>query len=390
MATRHRRHPAPDHSDWNNLQRQLGVTRIARVTGLDRAGVEVACAVRPRGHVLQVSNGKGESFEQAALGALLEAAELWAAETVDPTQLIWGSLEELSGRLSDEIWGADVLGSAGRLVAPQLWSPQTRIAWKLGVELFSESPVLVPAQAVLCPPSGSPPLGPALVAWTSNGMGAHPDRNAAIRHALLEAIERDQLSRALPEGWTERELSARLIDPASLSRHAPRVATWVERLTQARLTPYLFDLRPRGRVAIGLPVAGALLIDEWEGPVPLTAGYACALDPEEALLGALFEAAQSRLTDIHGAREDVAPAEREATEWLRQTCRGARPRLDASALGQGASARGLSDQESVRRILESLSKAGRRQAAIIELAPMDLGIHVAKAIVPGLAVSELL
>ena len=48
------------------LSRAIGVTRIARVTGLDRCGVEVACAVRPAGHVLQVSNGKGETFSQAA------------------------------------------------------------------------------------------------------------------------------------------------------------------------------------------------------------------------------------------------------------------------------------------------------------------------------------
>src|SRR5512134_12094 len=54
----------------------LGVTRVARVTGLDRTGVEVACAVRPGGHVLQVSNGKGATFEEATDGALLEACEL--------------------------------------------------------------------------------------------------------------------------------------------------------------------------------------------------------------------------------------------------------------------------------------------------------------------------
>ena len=58
----------------------LGVTRIARLTGLDRTGVEVASAVRPAGHVLQVTNGKGASFAEAAGGALCEAAELWAAE----------------------------------------------------------------------------------------------------------------------------------------------------------------------------------------------------------------------------------------------------------------------------------------------------------------------
>src|SRR3954468_24108434 len=75
----------------------LGVTRIARVTGLDRAGVEVACAVRPGGHVLQISNGKGESWEEARASALSEAAELWAAERVPP-ELLFASARQLGPR----------------------------------------------------------------------------------------------------------------------------------------------------------------------------------------------------------------------------------------------------------------------------------------------------
>ena len=51
------------------LEEAVGVSRVARVTALDRTGVEVACAVRPGGHVLQVTNGKGDSFREAAAGA---------------------------------------------------------------------------------------------------------------------------------------------------------------------------------------------------------------------------------------------------------------------------------------------------------------------------------
>src|SRR5258708_33960393 len=69
----------------------IGVTRVARVTGLDRSGVEVACAVRPGGHVLQVANGKGLRWEDARASALSEAAELWAAEKVEPSELVSGS-----------------------------------------------------------------------------------------------------------------------------------------------------------------------------------------------------------------------------------------------------------------------------------------------------------
>src|SRR5207248_9304865 len=93
------------------VQRAMGVTRVARVTGLDRSGVEVACAVRPGGHVLQISNGKGESWEQARASALSEAGELWAAER--PHGLIYGSPSELA------LLGENVL-YPNDLVAPQI------------------------------------------------------------------------------------------------------------------------------------------------------------------------------------------------------------------------------------------------------------------------------
>jgi ribosomal protein S12 methylthiotransferase accessory factor len=47
--------------------------------------------VRPLGHVLQVSNGKGVTFAQAQASALGEAAELWAAERVVPEELVYGT-----------------------------------------------------------------------------------------------------------------------------------------------------------------------------------------------------------------------------------------------------------------------------------------------------------
>ena len=98
------------------LAQAMGVTRVARVTGLDRTGVEVACAVRPGGHVLQVCNGKGLTYEQAALGALFETAELWAAEHVPPGVLVWGARGELDAS-AGVAWSIEALGSAGRVAA---------------------------------------------------------------------------------------------------------------------------------------------------------------------------------------------------------------------------------------------------------------------------------
>src|SRR3954469_14105813 len=93
-----------------SLLSALGVTRVARVTGLDRAGIEVACAVRPGGHVLQVTNGKGLTWARARVAAVSEAAELWASERVDPDVLVFGARKELR-----RAWVTEI-------AAPWLWS----------------------------------------------------------------------------------------------------------------------------------------------------------------------------------------------------------------------------------------------------------------------------
>ena len=326
------------------------MTRVARVTGLDRAGIHVACAVRPGGHVLQIANGKGESWAQARASALSEAAELWAAER-PPAGLVWGSPRELSIQLPAEA-----------LVAPRLWSRDTRIAWTRGRALSGEE-IMVPAQQVYCPPQGSAPLGPAVFRWSTNGMGAHPRSELAVRHALLEAMERHLLDRALPHGWTARAIATRKLDVS-------RVALW-RQLRDARLEAHVFDL------SFALPLAGAVLVDLDQGPVPLTAGYSCGLTALEAVRGAILEAAQSRLTDVHGAREDVAPRPEVETRGMAEACARARP------------VRSLREMPAVRAgQLASVVRSLSPRAAVVELAAAPL--HVVKIVAPGLRVSGLL
>lgn len=348
----------------SRLSGAIGVTRVARVTGLDRTGVEVACAVRPRGHVLQVSNGKGLTFAEAARGAVLEAAELHASEAVPSGQ---GPLALVAAR--------DLLG---------------------GEDTF------VPARAIYCPPPGSRPLSGPEARWTSNGMGAHPRRDLALLHALLEAVERDQVARALPRFWTRREVERRMLDRASLARPAPTAARLARRIERRGFEVYLFDLVPGpARSSSGprsgslpsrawsprLPVAGALLFDLRGGFQPVTAGYACSLSRDRALTAALLEAAQSRLTDIHGAREDVAPMDPEAAALLHAFCREARPARRASRLPQQPSRGPRAD---LALVLSLLRRAGAASVLAVDLSPPGLGVHVARVLVPGFRLTELL
>jgi ribosomal protein S12 methylthiotransferase accessory factor len=140
---------------------------------------------------------------------------------------------------------------------------------------------------------------------------------------------------------------------------------------------------------VGLPIAAALLVDQEEGPVPLTAGYACALGRDEALLRALLEAAQSRLTDIHGAREDVSPADRTAARDFAQVCLSARAKRRTVEMPD-FSPDAASPARGLKRVLHQLRHAGFTQVAAITLDPPVQGLHVQRVVVPGMRISELL
>jgi len=278
------------------LQRAIGVTRVARVTGLDRSGIEVACAVRPLGYVLQVANGKGESWDEAQASALSEAAELWAAER--PRDLVYGSARELP-----DAWEPQ------DLVAPRLWSRDTRVAWRRARELSSGRELLVPAQAVHCPPrSGLRSDRPPSAGHQRHG---RPPEAVVGPAPCAARGRRAGSARARPSaGWTPAAIAQRKLDVSGLP-------LW-RRLRDAKLEAHVFDLSGL------LPVAGAILVDLEDGPVPLTAGYACGLRPLDAVRGAILEAAQSRLTDVHGAREDVEPSDASSNRALRAACERAR------------------------------------------------------------------
>jgi ribosomal protein S12 methylthiotransferase accessory factor len=61
---------------------------------------------------------------------------------------------------------------------------------------------------------------------------------------------------------------------------------------------------------VDLPVVGCFIQEEVEKDGFRThAGFACRTGAMDAALAALLEAAQSRLTDISGARDDIVPAD---------------------------------------------------------------------------------
>jgi len=276
-----------------SLLPRYGVTRLARVTGLDCIGIPVWNAIVPNARSIVINQGKGLTDTDAKVSAAMEALE--RAIAGEP---------HLAGRFST---GAELSASGA------LWHPlneliaaghrdieaDERLEWVAGTSLEDGATIYVPKDAILLDRTRHD-----CRFWqSSDGLASGNTVEEARLHALLERIERDAyaLWQMTPPGQVEALAPETFADPA--------VDSLCQRIAAADLSLRIFDVTSD----IGIPSIAALL-----GPgnvtearhvrfVDVTHGCGCHPHPVRAAIRAITEAAQSRLTFISGARDDILP-----------------------------------------------------------------------------------
>lgn len=265
----------------------LGITRVTDITRLDRIGLPVFASVRPRGRTLRVHAGKGLEPGEARIGALMEAIEFAAAEA-DAARGVdaWATGAELEAQWPDGLCLDDFAPrffvkavADAPIPAVTCEALDGRGSWLLPADLVQ---VLAPA------PCG----GPALFGWTTNGLASGNTLDEATLHALFEVLERDTL--ALNSG---RDRSA-LVDPASLPPALRALAARWRGLGIELLVRHVPN-------ALALPCFEAYLHEPASTDVNIAGGSGLHVERGIALARAVSEAAQSRLSTIHGARDDI-------------------------------------------------------------------------------------
>src|SRR5262249_33662805 len=166
------------------LMAEMGITRIANITGLDRIGVPVVMVCRPNSRSIAVSQGKGLDLPAAKASGLMEAVETYHAETIT-SSLKLGSYHQL-GRthpLVDVTLVPRPKGSPYHDDEPRLWIE--------GRDLISRSPLWVPYELVHT--DYTLPRGPAhgSFAANTNGLASGNHILEAVSHGIHEVIERD-------------------------------------------------------------------------------------------------------------------------------------------------------------------------------------------------------
>lgn len=200
---------------------------------------------------------------------------------------------------------------------------------------------------------------------SSNGQGAGFDFQRAATKALCEVIERDAVA-----AWQAGDFVSRRRDEIAVDSIG---FDWFRRL-HARCRALHISMRIyRLPAVIAIPGVAAELIDAGaDGGCPHAGGTAVHPDAEQALLAAVTEAIQARLTVITGSRDDLPLGE------------AARPGFGFALPGDdnGLDFGTLWPREFAP--LAALADAGYPQSAHVQLSPVDCPVISLRMFVPGL------
>jgi ribosomal protein S12 methylthiotransferase accessory factor len=248
------------------------------------------------------------------------------------------------------------------------------IPWIEGFDIANDVPVLVPAHAVFHP---LPQKFRQIFRTNTNGLASGNTMEEAIFHALSEVIERDAWS--LVEASRDTGSSVVNIDDQTCLDMQKKFA-------DAQVEVSVRDITSD----IGIPTMAAVADDVLlKDPMLLTIGIGTHTSARIAVMRALTEVAQSRLTQIHGAREDTTLAElrkkmgyerakRINAYWFKDN-----GQADYTRIKSCDSDDFLTD---IRFIIEALNQKGLDRVIVVDLTREEIGIPVVRVIVPGLEV----
>lgn len=366
--------PAETLARLKPLLPKMGITRLANVTGLDTIGIPVVMAVRPNSRSLSVSQGKGLDLDSAKTSAAMESIEGFHAERVIGP-LVLASYDEL--RTDHVVADPQLLP----LSQQRPFDSSLPILWIAGDDWLQDGKVWVPFQLVHTAYTTRMRWDLVGFAASTTGLASGNHVLEATSHALCEIVERDAAARfdALADHDMEgRRLDLRTVDDADC-------AAVLARFSSAGVDVAVWDVTSH----VGLASFECLIAERTDDPTRVLSsafGFGCHPARHIALLRALTEAAQSRLTIIAGSRDDLLrsnylswrdPAN--AQRWREQTAgHGSVPFASVVSFDSA------SFEEDLAFELDAVRRAGCGHVIVVDLTRPEIGIPVVRVIVPGL------
>jgi ribosomal protein S12 methylthiotransferase accessory factor len=349
----------------------IGVTRLANIGGLDRAGLPVFLGIRPNSPTLSNSSGKGLTPSAARVSAVMEAIETYHAENVQlPT--LTRSYAELTDQV--EVVAANYLP----MVRNGFFNSHWPLHWTMGWDIVHQQEIAVPLSSVALRVRVEPHLDRLALHGDTNGLASGNNMVEAVSVGLLELIERDGFACL----WGVLERTGRT--PPHLDLGAIPFVTvreLIERLRQAEIEPVLYDCT----TDILVPVYAAVVFETHQRHVGIARGAGAHLDPEIAMLRALTEAVQSRVVYTAGSRDDLLRRGllslhlHDDHKMIDLLLRGGEcaPSLRPSAAT-------ATFEDDVHVLVERLQAVGLDRIIVFDLTHPGFEIAVVRVIVPGL------
>lgn len=273
-----------------------GITRIADITDLDRIGLPIYTAIRPTAEdgAISIYGGKGITKDHAKASAMMEGFERYSAEKQDGDEVIVANIKEISerGEYIDPV----------SLNLPKDFKKENieemQLEWSIAKDIISDEEFYIPTNAIYHPYLHDNQVQ-SLFKSNTNGLASGNVLEEAILHGMLEVIERD--------AWSIFELTHKNYAQIDLdSIESETVNDILEKFESEGIKIKLMDFT----ADVKIPTIAASADDTITKDAGLlTLGMGTHLDPEVAILRALTEVAQSRATQINGAREDTVRAD---------------------------------------------------------------------------------
>ncbi|MCB1066673.1 MAG: YcaO-like family protein [Simkania sp.] len=356
------------------LASQIGVSRVANVTGLDRIGIPVTAVIRPEALTLSTSSGKGLDLCTSLVSGLMESLELHCAEEADLSYLHL-PYHELSKRV--KTIPIDRLP----LRKNSLFRPDWPERWTIGWDLFNQEEVAVPLLSVIHNYKivRQEPSELHSFEMTSNGLASGNHFLEALAAGIYELIERDAITCHM---FAFETVKAPLPRVRLETIRFSKVQQVIEQLKWARFQLLLYDCT----IDTEVPVFMATLYDQTMRHTRLSQGYGAHLEPEVAMIRAITEAVQGSTIGIAGSRDDIffsqlKQGKQSDSEQTITALENQPATVDVSQLESVATS---TLEEDVTLLMEKIRNVGITQLLVFDLSKEDLGVSVLRVIAPGL------
>ena len=346
----------------------IGVTRVADLTNLDRIGIPVFSCIRPEAKIgaISVYNGKGYTKQAAEVSAIMESIERYSAEKININTI---------GKYSILKSNNNIL-NPNDLILPQFTNFDSNIPWSKGYEInpitLECDQILIPSNAIFHPIDKKYNC---LFRTNTNGLASGNTIEEALFHGICEVIERDS--------WSIVEYSQNA-GSIITDINDREINFLIEKFNNAGINIILRNITSD----IGITTIAAISDDIlMKDPTLLCLGMGTHTSPKIAMIRALTEVAQSRITQIHGAREDTVIADLKKKIGYERTKKLNKKWFDNNSVCKYSDLKDKSTNDfkiEIKNILNELSINNISRVLFYDLTDKIIKIPVVRVIIPNL------